>query len=776
MACGGPDDSTFPALIAPGGIAIHTSRQREHGLGPALIAALGLFLLPPVSGHVLYFDSSQQEEVREFSSIFNVTASASPHWGNAPLTVYFGSQVSGGVAPHSFRWELGDGTSVGIQNPNHTYRSAGRFVVRLDVSDAAQSKANSTPITIDVAETLPWITAAGEGMPRHGTAPLVVQFRNWASGGLPPYSFAWDFGDGSPAAWTSNPIHVYASPGDYFASVTAFDSQNPPGADSSDLLPVTVSQPVDPLSVTAAAGPTEGTAPLSVSFSGSAAGGATPYSYFWDFGDGNGAGSENATHVYSRVDEYFAVLVASDSAGRRGASPPIKVKVGIGGGELAVTASAMPESGPAPLEVTFSAMASGGAPHYLYRWDFGDGGEGFGAAPSYVYRIPGTFLASVEVTDGVGDTSNSTWIGIRVAPRGNFTVSAGATPFAGRAPLQVDFTGEARGAVEPRWEWTFGDGVRAVTKDPIHVYDSAGSFWAVLTVTDRDGTMGSARVRIEVTRPSPITMELVPGEWIGEVGGMREFVARVVNESGTDVTGASDVWWEPPAIGRLNSTSGARVVMTAASPGNGTLKVRAHYDGFQAVSVARIEVRPSPPVPVVRITAPVNGSHVRGLVDVHGTVQSMAPIDKVQVRLNNNSWIEALPVDAGWTSWRSMVDLSGMTGDHTISARALAGGLLSEEMHVRVMVVQAPEEVSRPSSWVWGLSVAGLAILASLAFLWMRHRRRRKPTQRVSVGPDAVDLSPGHSKVRRARAATKAAGSLRGRRLPAGSVTVVAGH
>ncbi|TDE16032.1 ThuA domain-containing protein [Jiangella asiatica] len=74
--------------------------------------------------------------------------------------------------------------------------------------------------------------------------------------------------------------------------------------------------------VTVEATPEQGTAPLEVSFTGSATSpeGAEITGYNWDFGDGATSGEPNVTHTYTEPGEYHAVLTATDAEGRIGSA------------------------------------------------------------------------------------------------------------------------------------------------------------------------------------------------------------------------------------------------------------------------------------------------------------------------------------------------------------------------------------------------------------------------------------------------------------------------
>ncbi len=89
----------------------------------------------------------------------------------------------------------------------------------------------------------------------------------------------------------------------------------------------TISGVSAPLSATASADKTSGTAPLAVAFTGSASGGTTPYTYDWDFDDGSAHGTTaSASHTFATGGTYAVLFTVSDSAGAT-ASKTISITV-----------------------------------------------------------------------------------------------------------------------------------------------------------------------------------------------------------------------------------------------------------------------------------------------------------------------------------------------------------------------------------------------------------------------------------------------------------------
>jgi hypothetical protein len=73
------------------------------------------------------------------------------------------------------------------------------------------------------------LTATASANPTSGSTPLTVQFSVDVSGGIPPYSYFWEFGDLSPYSLEQNPTHTYNAPlasriQDFDAYVIVMDS------------------------------------------------------------------------------------------------------------------------------------------------------------------------------------------------------------------------------------------------------------------------------------------------------------------------------------------------------------------------------------------------------------------------------------------------------------------------------------------------------------------------------------------------------------------------
>jgi len=87
----------------------------------------------------------------------------------------------------------------------------------------SQSAQNSASVSITVSSAPNILSASASASPTSGQPPLTVNFTGGASGGVAPYSYSWNFGDGASSA-AQNPSHTYTTIGNFTATLTVTDT------------------------------------------------------------------------------------------------------------------------------------------------------------------------------------------------------------------------------------------------------------------------------------------------------------------------------------------------------------------------------------------------------------------------------------------------------------------------------------------------------------------------------------------------------------------------
>ena len=136
--------------------------------------------------------------------------SSNPDSINTSMYYFFDASTG---SPTSWTWNFGDGTSSSLQNPTHTYASAGNYTVTLSISSAACN--NSTSSTITVGTPPPGCQANFYSTPNSSNANMIL-FTDNSTGS--PTSWSWNFGDGTTSN-LQNPTHTYTA-GTYTVSLT----------------------------------------------------------------------------------------------------------------------------------------------------------------------------------------------------------------------------------------------------------------------------------------------------------------------------------------------------------------------------------------------------------------------------------------------------------------------------------------------------------------------------------------------------------------------------
>lgn len=197
----------------------------------------------------------------------------------------------------------------------------------------------------------------------------------------------------------------------------------------------------------ASATPSGGDVPLAVSFS--SAGSTDPdgsiTAYLWDFGDGSTSTLANPNHTYTAAGPFVAHLTVTDNAGAQ-TTQAILVQATAPNQPPVAAAQAVPSSGPPPLSVTFYADSSydpdGSIGNIL--WTFHDGSTYYGSPAYYTYSTPGTYQATLTVTDGRGATDTDTvtiTVGGAATPTPTPTRTPTPTPTPTRTPTPTPAPG-----------------------------------------------------------------------------------------------------------------------------------------------------------------------------------------------------------------------------------------------------------------------------------------------------------------------------------------------
>src|SRR6266540_2854653 len=262
--------------------------------------------------------------------------------------------------------------------------------VNWNLQSLTSNDANATPMAEFFAPPLSATFSYNPSSPQVGQQ---VTFSASASGGTTPYSFSWSFGDGATGTGSSA-THTYSSSGTFNVVLTVKDSSSPQQTASAQKSVTVTSQPL-PLTVSFAYNPSSPETGQQVTFTASATGGTSPYTFSWDFGDGGTAAVNPATHTYSSSGSFVVTVTAKDATGASAtSSQTVTVAAALG-----VSFTINPTSPEANLAESFTATTTGGVGPDSFHWDFGDGGTSTTNPASHMYASSGSFTVVVTVTE-----------------------------------------------------------------------------------------------------------------------------------------------------------------------------------------------------------------------------------------------------------------------------------------------------------------------------------------------------------------------------------------
>ena len=423
------------------------------------------------------------------------------------------STLNGGNQISGYLWTFDDPASgsntSNVTNPTHLFSAVGSYDVSLQATNSdgcANTFTISPPLVVSPKPAVDFTF-------QNGTQNWEILFFN----STPPSvgnNLVWDFGDGT-FGYGPNPSHVYQGPGNFLVTLTATDAIN--GCSN------TIQKQVTMLGNASAYFTTDSPRCIAdtMHFTPQIPGGNI-VKEVWDFGDGTVITynpptvfpifaahpyTQSGTFTVTRTVTYITNFYESFS---------IQVVV-----YPLPTANFTFSNNPAfpnsyacaNQAVYFTDLSFSTSGNIIdWSWDFGDPLSGINNTsvlpnPSHVFS--GTnqiYHVTLKVTDNVNSCTNTLVKDVFVHP-----------------PVPIDFTFTNNtcldqvvtftanlGVMVPgniaTWDWDFGDGSAHVTS-PLgasHLYIAAGTYNAILTVTDLSGCTNSLLKTVTVM-PKPVS-------------------------------------------------------------------------------------------------------------------------------------------------------------------------------------------------------------------------------------------------------------------------------
>ena len=385
----------------------------------------------------------------------------------------------------AWNWNFGNGIGVSsLKNPVYAYSNVLNntlFVVELIATDTLGCKdtvyhqllVNPQPIVHFNADT----SCLG--------IQTFFSDSSYCNGGSLS-TWNWNFG-GTGLSTLRNPSHLFPSWGVFNTTLTVTDVN---GCFDSKVIPVTIDSIPE----------------VNFSFHGNCASGiinftenAIPHgnpnaSWNWNFGDSYFSTLQNPVHYYTAIDTFTVTLTVGNTNGCFGSfSKAVYVNPSLAYEFFADTVClGMFTNFTDSFLIPTSQIVT-------WLWDFGDGSIATVNNPQHSYSLPGTYHVSLTVidTNACVETIHHNVI-VKAKPLPEFTSAF---------VCEGDSTGFSNNSfsIAPltSYLWDFGDGYVSNINNPLHQYNSSGSYVVKLIVSNTDVCSDSVSKSVVVS-PKPV--------------------------------------------------------------------------------------------------------------------------------------------------------------------------------------------------------------------------------------------------------------------------------
>ncbi len=371
-----------------------------------------------------------------------------------PVAVNFTSHDTS--ADGNYHWDFGDSAVSIARNPAHTYRSQGRYMVRL----TTYSKEGCIDSTVKIIET--GKVAVDFTSPDTACSNSTVTFTSTSSS--VPKSARWTINGEVVNRSVNGFPYTFTTPGTYTIQLT----EDFGGCSFGKEKKIVILR--KPTALFNQSGTLQNCLyPSVVQFSNASSDADT---YIWDFGDGSPASSEpNPIHRYETAGQFSPALIAANA---NGCSDIItKPNLILLGPPIITGLQGLPASHCLPYAIHPMAIVNTPEPIAAYDWNFGNGDHAYDSSPAYTYRQQGYYDVTLilKTVSGCTDTffvERAVSVGDSVVP--DFTVDK--TIACGSDVFTFTATASAKPA---SWSWRFGDGTTGGGQTISHRFLTTGS-------------------------------------------------------------------------------------------------------------------------------------------------------------------------------------------------------------------------------------------------------------------------------------------------------------
>ncbi len=411
---------------------------------------------------------------------------------NASDSTHFFNLSSGTTTSTTYFWDFGDGNTSNDENPIHLYANSGAYTVCLTIVDSANNCFDTECHLITViigGGTNPCVLS---GVSVTIDTNTMVMEATWNSN----YSYYWT--NGSSTQHTN-----------YYPQWCVHVVDSASGCDT------IICESANPSPCQAQFYWSPGFTPNTVEFFDYSFGGNIT-SWYWDFGDGTTSNQQNPVHNYSNsASGFYLVCLTITTGNPNGTNNCVSTycdSIHIQNMNNCHASFYYADLGNNTAQFTNTSFPMGGifGPIVEFDLDYGDGNVdySFTGNPSHTYATAGTYYACLTIT--VADSSGNVICTDTYCD--SITVTSGATPchaeftfFRDTVTIMNNGTITYSGlgnifhfidlstpiGMIATWSWDMGDfgagtylqGTSNSSQFPIYEYDTAGTYYACLTIT-----------------------------------------------------------------------------------------------------------------------------------------------------------------------------------------------------------------------------------------------------------------------------------------------------